>query len=129
MRRWFKRERDDLVELAVVFGAIALMTVVSVLLLGGQGAGAGAAALGASVAARRSEREAARRAEGEPRGRLTVAGMQQAAVAVWATLLAALVLVVAVQHRDEDPLTFVVVLAGVAALLGWTVVHLRGARR
>jgi len=129
MRRWFKREKDDLVELAIVFGAIVLLTVVSMVVFGRQGSGAGAAALGASMAARRSDREAAKRAADEPEGRVTIAGMRQAAVAVWATLLALLVLVVAIQHRAEDPLAFVVILAGFAMLLGWTVVHMRDSRR
>ncbi|HKG04787.1 MAG TPA: hypothetical protein VKB03_16570 [Conexibacter sp.] len=129
MRRWFKREKEDLVELAIVFGAIVLMTGVSMLVFGGQGAGAGAAALGASMAARRGEREAEKRAAGEPRGRLTIVGMRQAAFMVWATLLAMLVLAVAIQHRAEDPLAFVVVLGCFAALLGWTGVYLRDSRR
>jgi len=129
MRRWFKREKPELVDIAIVLGVIVLLTVVGMALFGGVGAGAGAGGLGVAMAARSSEREAARRAAGEPRGRLTVRGMRQAGAAVWAALLVALLLVVAIQRRHEDPLAFVGVLACSTALAGWTAMRLLDRRR
>jgi len=129
MRRWLKRENDDIADVAIVLAVIMALTIVSVVLFGGQGAGAGGAGLGIWIAERSRQRHAAREAAGEPRGRLTVRGMGQAALVVYVVLIAMLGLALAIQHWRDDPLAVTGIIACLTALAGWAVARWLGRKR
>lgn len=127
MRRWLRREKPDLIVVGMVLAYVVVVLLVSQLLLHGHvPTGAGGVALVGALLAVRERRRA--QAPEQPRGRLTVAGTASAALVVWAVVMTALVLVLAIQHAGDRPVLLAGTVVAVGLLVAWVVVHVRGKR-